>query len=378
MNKRDYIILDIGKIFIKYNPISFYKEVNNNLVELTKEESEYINNIFTPKESNIFYSEQLNLLINHNFNFSKYPEYTSTLLGYMERIIPEGSRDNFYRNLLTLNLNLNIESIINSVDKKEKFNEEVGSYNAKENSIIISPAYIKNLSELSIGRNDANTYFFTELNRTLLHEFSHMASTYYNKKNDDGMSGFGYINSNSTNKAYRGLTEGMADYISYQGNLEMDEVVSNYYLEALIVGQLLEITDKDVMYKSFFENKGIDEIKKSLNTIINNQNKSNELFDKIELNFCIRNRELPQTILTSLENNILDYYEKKIDTLLEENKEETAIESINRFEQLLITNEKVEKTKRNPENYIELDSVSYKFENIKGKINKDKKSKGVI
>ena len=78
----DYLILDIGKIFIKRsdNKKEYYKEVDNKIINLKDKELEYINKIFVIKKFNEYYNEfDLKTLIENNHNIEN-KEYINNFL----------------------------------------------------------------------------------------------------------------------------------------------------------------------------------------------------------------------------------------------------------------------------------------------------------
>lgn len=100
---KDFVILDIGKIVIIREKCEkkYYKEINNKLYELTENDRIYVNNIFNNNKEYNYNSERLTELVFKNDNINN-KNYILTFLEYLERIIPENNKDNFYRNVESL------------------------------------------------------------------------------------------------------------------------------------------------------------------------------------------------------------------------------------------------------------------------------------
>lgn len=110
----NYVILDIGKIIIirENKNVIYKKEINNNMVALTEIELRYVKELFKKDNSNIYYSDYLNEIIENNDSImNNEPQYLLRFLNLLEKIVPENYKNNYYDNLKTLQVNLNFDVI---------------------------------------------------------------------------------------------------------------------------------------------------------------------------------------------------------------------------------------------------------------------------
>lgn len=369
-----YLILDIGKIFIKRsdNKKEYYKEVDNKIINLKDKELEYINKIFDIKKFNEYYNEfDLKTLIENNHNIEN-KEYINNFFMFLDRIIPENCKENFYRNIKTVKIKLNFDTDFSKIDdntiNKKEYTTTAG-YNTKKNSLTILPETLKMIFEIAKDTKDPNDFFWKQVNVDILHELAHMASTKYDEETDKSLCGFDSYPYRFESDKNRGLTEGMTEVIAMTGVPGTVEISSGYYIEALFINQLIQIVGSEVMLSSYFTNKGTKEIENSLNNILDEPVLSNTLFRKIEDNFYLRDVNCKQTLLANIQLILIDYFEKKLIQDIKNNKSIEIIEtSINFFEQMLITPEKLKLMNKIPENYIGLNDSIKKFSELKNNI----------
>jgi len=74
-------------------------------------------------------------------------------------------------------------------------------------------------------------------------------------------------------------------------------------------------------------------------------------------------------VLGNIQLTILDYFEKKLEILLQCGNLENIKEALQIYEQMLVTPDKVVIMKKNPNNYIGLNESIARFESIKQKYN---------
>lgn len=95
--------------------IKILKKVDNKLVELDKSEKKKIESFFSMEQSHKYSSLYLTECLNDN-NILEKKDYILPFLEWLENLIPENSRDNFYRNIKTLSVDYNFECL----DRKKK------------------------------------------------------------------------------------------------------------------------------------------------------------------------------------------------------------------------------------------------------------------
>ena len=139
--KTNYFLINGIMYIIDYKDfeLEIYKLINNHRYPLSDSEKEYFDGVIRKNSSYIYTSEKLGEVLDKNNKIiNKDP-----LLKYfewIENIIPEDCRDDFYKNLETLE--------INRVDGFDK-NTTVASYNSMKNMININPnhPHFKNKEE---------------------------------------------------------------------------------------------------------------------------------------------------------------------------------------------------------------------------------------
>lgn len=371
MKYDDLVVLDIGKIVVKRNfdKKYYYKEIENGFIELTEQEREVIDNIFYDNYGYIFYSEKLNVIV-YNNNKLENKSYLMNFFEYIERMIPEDCRDNFYHNLETLETKLNFDTnfLDLEVNNEENINTS-GNYNTKDNKLSISELSLKKTFEIAKKNSNPENFFWTEINLTVLHELFHMASSKYNKETEVSLCGFNTYPTDIEEECNRGLTEGLTEVLSFGGIPDAIEVASGYYIECLFVNQLALIIEFDVILESYFANKGIGKMKKALNTIINNEELATVLFRKIEDNFYLGENDCKQTITASIQSILINYFKAKLLNDINNGVEPKVIKAaLDRYKNMLVTNSLLQTINKKPENYIGLANSIMQFNELKTEI----------
>lgn len=342
-----------------------YKQKQNEIVHLSKEEDNKIKKILNEKYNYIYNSEILNNLVNENEKLEN-KNYIINFLNWLEQIIPENCRTNFYNNVKSLqaDLNLNFQMPENDIVLSQEYST-TGGYNTVENKLTMEEQSLKELWQISKKANQSEEFYWIHYAQTLLHELSHMSSSKYNPETKISLCGFDRFPPKEEEDKNRGLTEGFTEIISMSGVPGTIEVASNYYIEACLINQLIQIIGNDAFLNAYFSNLGIKPIKEKLQNVINDEQKSFELFRNIEFNFQIKNFDGKQNILGSIQMSILDYLEQKIKTLLECNNIKEINDCLTIYEQMLITPEKLIILQKNPKNYDGLDENLERFNYIK-------------
>lgn len=296
-------------------------------------------------------------------------EYIITLLNFLENIIPENVRKNFYRNLRTLLIELNFDYDFSNVDENtnETLVESLRYY--PTNELIVNPVYLKIIITAIQRIGCSIKILTTELKKGILHELCHMASIYYDEEKKIYFSGFSANLFESNERSSHALTEGMTEVIAWEGITDTIKTSSGYYVESLFVMQLMQIVGKKLMLESYFGNKGTIEIEKELDKFSYGILQSDILLSNIEENFLkykTGNKE-KQTLLASIQITLIEYYRNKMLYLIE-NKlitKEAVEESLVVYEDSLIRPEIMKEKTDNIEIFVGLDESIERFNSVK-------------
>lgn len=314
------------------------------------------------------YSESIKDILEQNDDI-KPQGYIISLLNFLENIIPENLRENFYRNLRTLQIELHFDYDFSSIDENtdETLVETLRYY--PTNELIVNPVFLKIIIK-AIQRIGCSIKILTiALKKGILHELCHMASSYYDEEKKMYFSGFSGNLFENNERSSRALTEGMTEVIAWEGITDTDKTTSGYYVESLFVMQLMQIVGKRLMLESYFGNKGTIEIEKELDKFSYGILKSDILLNNIEENFLkykVANKE-KQTLLASIQITLIEYYRNKMLYLIENKlitKEEVE-ESLVVYEESLIRSEVMKKKTDNIELLWGLDESIEKFNSVK-------------
>lgn len=297
-------------------------------------------------------------------------EYFFKFFSFLENIIPENEKENFYRNLKTLNIKLNLNYDFLSIEETDGF----AYYNILTNKVEILPTGLKKLFRIALKRNNPIEFFIEVFEFALLHELFHMASTNYDEENKIYFTGFSpnLLETKKRNDAKFGLTEGMTEALAWEGNPNMRKKGLGYYNEPLFVIQLMQIVGRNLMLESYFGNKGTIGIEKELDKFSNGNLKSDILLNNIETNFWLlqEQNKVEQKLLASIQSTLIEYYKNKM-LYLVENKlitKEEVENSLAIYEEALITSELLKKRTGNIEIYIGLDESIEKFYLVKQEV----------
>ncbi len=346
-------------IFFEDKTLKILKKENSDLVKLTENEEKEIVNILSNKKGYEYDSNKLIEIINSNQELES-KEYLTTILEWLENIIPANSRENFYNNLKTLKVNLDFDDVASKVN-----NEKAGgAYNTRDNSIIMDKKTTLKTWEIAKLTSNPKESFGKIYSETLLHELAHMSSSKYDSKTGISLCGFDKFPSDIESEKNRGLTEGFTEIIAMAGFPNVYEFSSNYYIEENLINQLIQIIGLDVFLKSYFENLGTSLLEQKLEKIIANSTLAFQLFRSIEINFQIRDLKEKQNILGNIQLILLDYLEKKCEILSEKGDLEAIKNILQIYKQMLITPKKLQLMNKNPDNYEGIVESIEKFQRI--------------
>lgn len=366
----DYIKCNIGKVIIIHDinekTKKLFKEENNTLVDLTEDELKYVNSLFDTN-GGYNYNDELDKIVLNNPNI-EHKEYIINFLKWLGSIIPKNCTDNFYRNVRTLKTKLNLDVVLEPKKLEENENYFVsGGYDTINNILTIDCECLRYLNEIASKSSNPQETFNREYAAILLHELSHMASSKYDPSTKVSLSGFDKYPPTTEEDKNRGLTEGMTEVIAKAGVPGTIEIASGYYIEALIVNQLSQILGFNIMLESYFGNKGTKELERKLNTIIDNSDMSYLLFRRIETNYEIGKKDMEQSILGNVQNDLITYLIAKIeqDKKSENFNIEGTFRTLNLFEKFLITEETLKMIQKNPNNYVGINESVERFQHYK-------------
>lgn len=252
------------------------------------------------------------------------------MLKSIETIIPEDSRENFYKNLKTLRIKID--------DTTQEQENAAGLYSGKTNEICINKSMLEKL-RMSNKSSDVEELKWIILS-TMYHELLHMASTTRDEKTGYYASGFQHIESENGEFLYaeefKGMTEGFVEKLTVQAfRKETFESDSEYGRQMNLVEHLSELTDSETMKRAFFNNRsGMKSINKGLEELDGKESHI-ELYQAIERDFRSNdsryiNNGYEDTLLFSIEKKLLDLSSEKIKKLLEK-KPTMNEEEVNSF-----------------------------------------------
>lgn len=361
LNRVQYII------DFRYYKLEVLKKENDLILSLNEEETVEIYNLLNNKTGYEYDSDILTNIINSNSQLEN-REYLQNFLQWLENIIPVDCRENFYTNLSSLctNLNLNID-FSELVSESSKMYETVGGYNTRNNSLEVNKNSMLKTWEIAGQTSNPEEFFWKSYSLSLLHEFSHMASSKYDKDTEISLCGFDKYPPEKQSDKNRGLTEGFTEIIAMAGVPGTIEISSGYYIEASIINQMIQLIGIDVFLKSYFSNLGTTLLEDELRNIISDEKKSFELFRNIEVNFQIRDLNEKQNILGNIQLSLIDYLDKKCEYLVQIGDTNSIGNILNIYEQMLVTPDKLKIMLKNPDNYEGVKESLLRFNSIKQK-----------
>lgn len=343
-----------------------YKNIDNKLVSLSKDELEHIEKMFDNKYSYTYKSERLNNIISSNPNIES-KEYIANFLNWLEGNIPESEKEKFYKKVSTLKTKLNYNAELKKdIEIREGFYQSAG-YNTNNNTITIDEKSVLEMKKISLKTSDPGTFFWTHYSQQLLHELAHMASSNYDKETGVSLCGFDRYPAEKEEDKNRGLTEGFTELVSMSGVPGTYELSSGYYIEASLINQMIQIIGIDIFKECYFCNLGITPLKEKFNEIIKSPLMTTNLFRLIELNFNLGHINEKQNILVNIEQILLKYYDRKLELLKKENRLDEIAKSLIIYENMLITPEKLKIMNKKPDNYVGINECIEQFNEIKNK-----------
>ena len=347
----EYFTYNNEKIYIEFTNegVIFKKEVNGNLVKLSElEEKELLDNL-KPKDPYILQSARIENIAKNNPSLNANYDYFLSFLNYIEGIIPENYKENFYKNLESITIDLDDKGINNE--------NNLGCYNAKLNKIVINSKKIRESLQSSNTLSD-DTYW-KAVNTTLIHELYHVASTHYDKETGIMLSGFDKL-SNNVNDSNVGLNEGFTDVLTYAAMPDAPDYIFGYVFEDFIAAQLTFVVSPEIMIESYFGNHGTSLLVDKLCDIKNDKTSASSLFTLIDLNFFMPSGE--QTLLGTIQSRLVEYFKLKILNDIKSGVTEEEINSsITNFKSVLITNNLLNARGMDPSNYPNLNESIESF-----------------
>lgn len=354
--KKYYFVINGIKYIILYNNGNreIYKEENNQLIPLNSQEQKIINDILTYDSKPICKSERLNKIFLNNNSLGNNTDIYQ-LLNWLEQIIPENCRENFYRNLSTLQLNQNLNAIGNP-DTPEFTGGTTGFYDPETNSITMSDEYLNYLWQEAQQTSNPQEHFNQEYYRVLLHEMSHMASTSYNPETKEINTGFDTFGASERNT---GLNEGMTEAIAMAGIPGTDEMRSRYYLEGALINQLIQVIGNEEMLSSYFSAQGVSGIKDRLTQFGLTETDADYLLNQIEFNYLVHSKypDYQSNALSEIQTTLLNCFEERCrQELASPNFDREKLESMfSIYENMLITPYVLEQNQMDSTKYEGLD-----------------------
>ena len=367
--KQDYFIIDGKKIIIIMNRLTdtqeYYKEENGVLVKLTKEEDKLVKSLFKRKNPHILNSEKLTSILRSNNNIGN-NEVVVTILEWIENIIPENARENFYRNVSTLRIEIGTEELESSKKKNGKF-KATGEYDIRANIIRIPTSTIEDMYRYYEGLENKEEIIDQDLTHLLVHELFHMASSHYDPETDIRISGFDTFPAKSKSDENLGLTEGLTEALTFLATPKISQFTSGYYLEGVFLTQLSLIIDFNTILSSYFKNEGITKIEAELNSIIPDKNMSYYLFRQIENNFLFRNYDIKTELVNTIQTTLIKYFFAKLEKEMtnQTKTKEELINMIDLYESKLITEDIIKSNGRNIESYLNVNESLEEFQKQK-------------
>lgn len=304
-------------------------------------------------------------ILNKNISLRKSLGPFTKVLYDVEKSIPFNLRYNFYNNLSTLKVQLNLDKT-----KILKNFYSFGIYDAKENKIIIDSYAIKKF----LKKNNINVIYFNKyINLFLYHEVMHMASS--KKDGNIYYSGFDKYPVNITELYSRSLTEGYTEYLacSYY-NINNNFINNNfYYIDMKITNMLMCILGNDVIAYSYYNTLGVALLIQKLKEICPNED-INKLFKNINYRYSERFNEDNVYFIPLIQNILVNIFIAKINNdSINGITYEELMPFINFFKESLITYSSLKNNYSHFRNLPNLNGSLIKFnmfyENIVNNIN---------
>jgi len=366
----DFLVAPFGKFVLIYFPdgVKYFKITpNNEYIQPSNEEKLELDKVFVKKIDSFdsFYKYHQNLsiedLIKANPELPNDKDFIN-LVNHIEKIIPDGCKENLYRNLSTLKILYNQPDV-----------PGVASYNGKYNTISFATNQEETLKRtLRLETIDAQTAAY-HLSSTLFHEILHMASSFYDEKTGIYYSGLSTINlGEDAIHSSRAINEGVTAMIEHHFYPEC--LRNTGYLEEIcIAGHLNSIVGLDNILKTYFSAKGIEPIKNELYGLGVDRELIDILFPRVEINYITKEERVtsPNTALANLETTLIDCSEAKLRQMIDNGKITTEEELNNHLMVIqpnVLTTDKAPFFRRGIENCLNMNEVDEWLENLKKNI----------
>lgn len=278
----------------------------------------------------------------------------------VEKNIPFNLRHNFYNNLSTLKVELNLDKT-----KPLKNFGSLGIYDANVNKIILDSFSIKKF----LKKNKINNNYFEQyLKLFLYHEFMHMASS--KKEGKICYSGFDKYPVKLDEPYSRALTEGYTEYLA----CSYYNIYNNfYYIDMKIINMLICILGNEVIAYSYYNVLGTSLLIQNLKEICPNED-VDKLFETINYRYSEKFNEDNVYFIPLIQNIFVNIFIEKINNdILNGVTYEELMPCINFFKKSLIIYNGLKKNYPRYRNFPNLNESLVKFnmfyENISNNIN---------
>ena len=355
-------------IFKEGNKLVFKKLVDNKYILLNNEEIKEVEKYLNKNNSSIYYSESQDFNTKNNDIDSKMDNYLLMFFDYLGKNVPKNCLSNFYTNFQTLKINLNLQ-VLDEAITIEGQDDFMASYDVKHNAIFVNPNFIRQYRLMAQSKSNPDEFFWSNISHDLIHELFHMASSKYFGEGRGFVCGFDKHPATNSYEKNRGLTEGFTEFLASACVPNTKEIPSDYFIEEMLVNQLILIVGKSVMIESYFNNLGIKEIAKKLSEFDHDFDEALFLFELIEINFNL-DKDFPCNVLAGIEMKLLNYFKAKIEKdILNNISKEDILKSIKEYKSYLVTRDILEVRKENAPKYNEIEIVLDSFSKFENDIN---------
>ncbi len=346
--KRIYIVKENNKLVYK-------KLVDNQYISLNEQEIKELEKYLNRNNSSIYYSERKDMPAENNDIAAKMDNYLYIFFEYLGTKVPKNCHNNFYTNFPTLKINFNLQVLDESITTEEK-DDFMAGYDVEHNAIFSDPDSIRQYRLMAQSMPNPDEFLWSNISHDLIHELFHMASSKYFGEGQGFVCGFDKYPANNYERN-RGLTEGFTEYLANACVPNTKEIPCNYFVEEMLVNQLILIVGKNVMIESYFNNLGIKEIAKKLCEFAPDFDEALFLFELIEINFNL-DKDSPRNILAGIEMRLLNYFKIKIEKdILNNVSKEEILKSIEEYKSYLVTREILNIHQENTPKYNDIEIV---------------------
>ena len=368
-NNRIYIFKENSKLVYK-------KLVDNKYISLNEEEIKNLEKYLIRNNSSIYYSENKDIPADNNDIAAKMDNYLYIFFEYLGTQVPKNCHSNFYTNFQTLKINLNLKVLEESITTEEK-NDFFAGYDVEHNAIFGDPDTIRQYRLMAQNTSNPDEFLWSNISHDLIHELFHMASSKYFGEGQGFVCGFDKYPATQSYEKNRGLTEGFTEFLAGACVPNPKETPCNYFVEEMLVNQLILIVGKSVMIESYFNNLGIKEIAKKLCEFDPDFDEALFLFELIEINFNL-DKYSPSNILAEIEMKLLNYFKIKIEQDISNNvKKEDILKSIEEYKSFLVTRDILDIHQENTLKYNEIETVIDNFSKFEKDLNKRLASRNI-